>query len=238
MLEDFCKNGFIPSPLIVEGHDHEKQICQMIASCLISEDPSQQIKVQKRSHPDWIDLNGQQLKMDGLRKSLYELRHRPLQSSFRILSISEFQDCSSHIQNALLKTLEEPLSYWIILLGVQSVFGVLPTIRSRCLLYKLGPSQESILLSEEQMKLYNHILEQNELGLYVDLESILKNREKTKSNFTQLLWKASSENYPGHWAHLAPFMEEAISELDRNLNPKNVWEKTWLRSLEFSYEAH
>lgn len=227
MLELLKQKSFVPSPLMIESENQEALIRDLAVSVLSPGNEDSE----NFQHPDWIHLDSADLKLESLRDALYELRHRPFSADHRVFSIENFQDCNKHIQNALLKTLEEPLDYWVILLGVRSIFGVLPTIRSRCLfLKKRSFSQDD--LDPADLKIYKKIEDKDPYGLYKDVEHRLKSRSDSKTLFQELLKKASQQSYPGHWKRFAPELESAMPELARNLNPKNIWEKAWERSLE------
>jgi hypothetical protein len=224
----------VPSPLIIEGPGHSEYLVQLARRVLCSEGTScgrcsNCKKSFKNAHPDWIICDGK-LKMDELRSKLYELKHRPYEAKGRVITFENLQDCSLHIQNALLKTLEEPLASWTILIGVQSSNGLVPTIRSRCLLVRLGESKETLELSNEESEIFELVRQANLVRLHSELERPLKNREQTRELFGRLLIKASETQYPGHWRLIAPPMEEAMDQLERNLNPKTVFDQLWARS--------
>ena len=64
---------------------------------------------------------------------------RPYSSPYKIYIIDEAEKLSAQAQNALLKTLEEPPVYGVILLLTSNTGMLLPTIRSRCVLLNLKP---------------------------------------------------------------------------------------------------
>lgn len=64
---------------------------------------------------------------------------RPYSSPYKIYIIDEAEKLSAQAQNALLKTIEEPPVYGVILLLTSNTGMLLPTIRSRCVILNLKP---------------------------------------------------------------------------------------------------
>jgi len=235
MLEEILQKGKFPSPLVIEGQNSSELLKTYVGHALCATQSYCQgcrscKKYKTGFHPDWLQATGR-IKMEELRELLYRIRQRPTETSIRILSINEFHEASVQVQNALLKTLEEPLDHWLIVLSVSSANALLPTIRSRCLLYRAPYTRSETELEDTELRIFRQMTEVDDWLLQSSMENSLKNRDQTKKLFLTLLQKASEEHYPGHWAQLAPHLEEAMEELDRNLNPKNVWEKAWVRSL-------
>jgi len=213
---------FVPSPLLVESSDSGQSVEALARKSLSLADTV-------NSHPDWIRLDGNEIGMEGLRSALYELKHRPFEADKRVFSIINFQDCNRHIQNALLKTLEEPKDYWVILLGVGSSFGLLSTIRSRCLVYRESEVKD-FEISEETEDIFLYTKNKNDLALFPRLEKLLKNRDQSKALFKNLLRKASKESYPGFWSAFALELEQSLHLVDRNISPKIIWEMAWTKA--------
>lgn len=183
--------------------------------------------MQDKTHPDWIQLSGDELKMDELRTQLYQLRLKAFKAKKKVLSIDCFEACSTHIQNALLKTLEEPRQDWLIFLGAKNVSGLLPTILSRCLRYPLPPRQLEDALDANEKQMFNLITKAEAFELHSLLEDYLKTRDKAKELSLKLLEEASRQAYPGFWSFFAPTLEQESWAFDRNIHPKIIWEKAW-----------
>ena len=62
---------------------------------------------------------------------------RPYSSKYKIYIIADADMMSVEAQNALLKTIEEPPEYAVIMLLTENAETLLPTIRSRCVMMKL-----------------------------------------------------------------------------------------------------
>ena len=62
---------------------------------------------------------------------------RPYSSKYKIYIIADADMMSVEAQNALLKTIEEPPEYAVIMLLTENAETLLPTIRSRCVMMKM-----------------------------------------------------------------------------------------------------
>ncbi|MDB5037635.1 MAG: polymerase delta prime subunit [Bacteriovoracaceae bacterium] len=235
MLENFFKQKKFPSPLILEGGSERTTLILKMAGYALCETQTacgtcrSCKQVTKGFHPDWLALNSA-VKIEELREKLFQLRQRPFQSKVRFFSYDDAQEASVFVQNALLKTLEEPLPHWVLVLGVNSKLSLLQTIRSRCLFYKIPETGAPINLTDEEENLFRFIAECNELFIQKEMDTLLKDRQKTKATFQKLLQKSAEKKYPGHWMNLSPYLEQTIPELARNLNPRLVWDRAWAKS--------
>ena len=91
-------------------------------------------RVERRSHPDLYVLEpvGDQIRIDDIRTLRRDLHMRPFEASRRVYLLFGADTMNEDAADALLKDLEEPPSYAVIVL-VASDLGPLPeTIRSRC----------------------------------------------------------------------------------------------------------
>ena len=70
---------------------------------------------------------------------------RPYSSYYKIYIIDEAEKMTVQAQNALLKTIEEPPAYVVIILLTTNPEAFLPTILSRCVQLKLKPLQDSVI---------------------------------------------------------------------------------------------
>ena len=115
-------------------------------------------KVQSRNHPDIIVVQHEKpesIGVDDIRKGIVDdICIKPFESRYKIYIIPEAQLMTSQAQNALLKTLEEPPQYAVIILLSESTEGLLPTIVSRCTVIRFNPLSDEIVknyLEEELM---------------------------------------------------------------------------------------
>lgn len=74
-----------------------------------------------------------------------DIQIKPYSSPYKIYIVDEAEKMTVQAQNALLKTIEEPPAYGVILLLTTNADAFLPTILSRCVTLKLRPvKQEQI----------------------------------------------------------------------------------------------
>ena len=70
---------------------------------------------------------------------------KPYSSRYKVYIINEAEKMTPQAQNAILKTLEEPPEYVVILLLVSNVNTLLPTVLSRCVLLNMKPVRDSLM---------------------------------------------------------------------------------------------
>jgi len=70
---------------------------------------------------------------------------KPYSSPYKIYIINEGEKMTPQAQNALLKTLEEPPSYGVILILTANVNALLPTIVSRCVVLNMKPVDDALV---------------------------------------------------------------------------------------------
>jgi DNA polymerase-3 subunit delta' len=91
-------------------------------------------RVQRRAHPDVYVLEpvGDQIRIDDVRELRRDLHMRPFEAERRVYLVHAAETMNEDAADALLKDLEEPPAYAVIVL-VADDLGPLPdTIRSRC----------------------------------------------------------------------------------------------------------
>lgn len=70
---------------------------------------------------------------------------KPYSSPYKIYIVNEGEKLTPQAQNALLKTLEEPPAYAVILILTTNLEGLLPTILSRCVTLRMKPVQDELV---------------------------------------------------------------------------------------------
>ena len=108
----------------------KRELALLFAAELLGE----HARVERRTHPDLYVLEpvGDQIRIDEIRGLRSDLHMRPFEASRRVYLIFGADTMNEDAADALLKDLEEPPSYAVILL-VANDLGPLPeTIRSRC----------------------------------------------------------------------------------------------------------
>jgi DNA polymerase-3 subunit delta' len=91
-------------------------------------------RVSRRSHPDLYVLEplGDQIRIDAIRELRRDLHMRPFEADRRIYLIFGAESMNDEAADALLKDLEEPPPYAVIVLVADDVGPLPETIRSRC----------------------------------------------------------------------------------------------------------
>jgi DNA polymerase III subunit delta' len=109
-----------------------------------------QVRVARRSHPDLYVLEplGDQIRIDDVRELRHDLHMRPFEAARRVYLVFGADTMNEDAADALLKDLEEPPSYAVIML-LASDLGPLPeTIRSRCQLVPFRRLSEAAVRAE------------------------------------------------------------------------------------------
>ena len=73
---------------------------------------------------------------------------KPYASAHKIYIVDEAEKMNKMAQNALLKTIEEPPEYGVILLLTTNAAGFLPTILSRCVTLEMQPILKDVIIRE------------------------------------------------------------------------------------------
>lgn len=115
---------------------------------------------ERNAHPDIIRVTHEKpevITVDEIRHQLVDdMAIRPYWGPYKVYLLDEAEKMNVQAQNALLKTLEEPPSYGVIVLMTANAEKLLPTIRSRCILLKtqsLTPGQVSLEEEDRQFLL-------------------------------------------------------------------------------------
>ena len=86
------------------------------------------------------------IKIEDLRKIIEMLGRHGLESGARAVVIADADEMTPQAQNALLKSLEEPLESTYFLLTASGDRGILPTIRSRCSVLYIPPRDSDSIM--------------------------------------------------------------------------------------------
>lgn len=99
------------------------------------------IEFDSNNNPDFMMIEPQdgKVKIDQIREMQRKVAEKPIVSDNKVYIIDDSDTMTSEAQNCLLKTLEEPPEYAIIILVTNNKEGLLPTIRSRCEIVKFTP---------------------------------------------------------------------------------------------------
>lgn len=170
------------------------------------------IQAEHETHPDIIFVRREEdpNNKDRLRKTLGvqavreqlvdDVIVKPYQSAFKVYIVTEAEKMTTEAQNAILKTLEEPPSYAVILLLVTRADALLPTIRSRCVTLSFAP------LTEGEIESY-----------LTDQRGISPSRARLEARFArgnlgQAIRKAEDENAQTQKKRMLDLIEKASAE--------------------------
>ena len=166
-------------------------------------------EIQLQNHPDFKVLapDGNTIKIEQIRNMLKTLYEKPIVSKKKIYIINEAEKMTKESQNALLKTLEEPPEYIVIILIVSNESNILNTIKSRCNKIVFNKIENNILneylnkdlnfkeITDNLLKLIDgsiakaiEVYEQKEI--YLNIEDIILNIDKI--DIIDLLKKSES----------------------------------------------
>ena len=101
------------------------------------------------NHPDvsWVTHEKVSISVDDIRIQVNaDIQIKPYSSPYKIYIIDSADKLTEQAQNALLKTIEEPPEYAIIILLTDNIKSLLPTILSRCLLLNLQPVETQVII--------------------------------------------------------------------------------------------
>lgn len=115
-----------------------------------------------KNHPDYYIINeeGESIKIDTIRNITEKAFEKPILSDKKVYIINDFEKMTKEAQNCLLKTLEEPPEFVVIILISSNENIILNTIKSRCMTIKFHNIDDKELLEYAQNVLkYEHISE-------------------------------------------------------------------------------
>lgn len=153
LLSRMTRSGRIPPSLLFSGkagvgklraavtlaqalncRNAEGDACGTCAACL---------RIERGEHPDVRVLRpegkGGQLKADAVRDAIAEIPFRPFEARRRVVIVADAERMNPTTANTLLKTLEEPPWWAMLVLVTANEAALLPTIRSRCQILRFSP---------------------------------------------------------------------------------------------------
>jgi DNA polymerase III subunit delta' len=188
--------------------------------------------IQSDRHPDVqvIEPDGSRIKIDQVRALQHDLALSPVEGKFRVAIFDQFELATIEAQNALLKTLEEPPSYAVLIVLASDPELLLPTIVSRCQLITLRPltvAQVRAALIErwkvetDQANLLAH-LSGGRLGWAINAasdRSIMETRSKLLDDLDQLLKSDRVARFA--------YAEDSTRKDGRAREAIEVWQTWW-----------
>ena len=161
------------------------------------------------SHPDLIYVTHEKpasIGVDDIREQINDtILVRPYSSYYKIYIVDEAEKMTVQAQNALLKTIEEPPSYAVILLLTTNPDAFLPTILSRCVQLKLKPLKDVVV---KEYLIQSLGVEESQAEIYAAF---------ARGNLGKAIHLAESEDFKRMYdeiLHMLEHLKEAdISEL-------------------------
>ena len=102
------------------------------------------------NNPDFIRITHEKpasIGVEDVREQLVEdIQIKPYNGKYKVYIIDEAEKMTVQAQNAILKTIEEPPAYSVIIFLTNNVEIFLPTIVSRCIIFNLRPLRESTIM--------------------------------------------------------------------------------------------
>lgn len=106
-------------------------------------------KANSKNHPDIIYVTHEKpntMSIDEIRSQVTEdVAIKPYIGPYKVYIVADAQMMTLQAQNALLKTIEEPPAYAVILLLTNNANALLPTIASRCVALMLKPAPDNLV---------------------------------------------------------------------------------------------
>ena len=123
---------------IVLCTNEQEKGCHQCKSC---------IEFMSHNHPDflYIEPDGNSIKIEQIRYLQRKIQEKPIISDKKVYIINDADKMTTEAQNCLLKTLEEPPEYGIIILIGSNENAFLNTIKSRCMKIAFQPIENEYI---------------------------------------------------------------------------------------------
>lgn len=126
---------------------------------------------------DFKILNGLEMKVDDVRKAFENIYEKPFLLDKKIYFIENFEYLNINSQNAMLKILEEPPHFIVIVLLSKNTNNILDTIKSRCL--KIYLNEKENIEDDNSLLIMNEDIEENKFNIYRDIFKDVKRMPKS-----------------------------------------------------------
>lgn len=157
-LENALSTGKVSHAYIINGEKNAgkefiAKVFAMALQCEKGEEPCQECHSCRQAlsgnHPDIIRVTHEKpntISVDDIRRQVNnDVAIKPYSSAHKIYIINEAEKMTPQAQNAILKTLEEPPSYVVIILLASNLNALLPTILSRCVVLNMKPVSDELV---------------------------------------------------------------------------------------------
>lgn len=185
---------------------NEVKPCGICKSCL---------EFQGESHPDFLVIepeDGKTIKIEQIRYLQEKIAEKPVTSEKKVYIINNSDAMTREASNALLKTLEEPPTYAILILITDNENKLLVTIKSRCTKINFQP------LAEKEIKEYINKIASDEKTMS---DSMVKQCQGSIGRLIKI--QEEQEKY---------FMVEQLTEILEKKDITQIW-----REAEVLYDA-
>lgn len=140
-----------------------------------------------KNHPDCIYVTHEKpgsIGVEDIRRQINDtVSIRPYSSEYKIYIVDEAEKMTGQAQNALLKTMEEPPGYVVLLLLSTNQEAFLPTVLSRCVQITLKPLKDSMI---KEYLIQNMEIKEQEGDIYAAF---------ARGNLGKAINMASSEDF-------------------------------------------
>jgi DNA polymerase-3 subunit delta' len=165
LLVRVLREGRVPHALLFAGPEGvgKRTLALALARALLCERPNGEAcdqcascnRARRGLHPDLqvVEPATAAIKIDQIRAVVREIAGRPFEGPARAFVIDDAHLMTEQAANALLKSLEEPPPTSHVVLVTASPQALLPTIRSRCHLLRLGPLPQGRLAGHLEQQL-------------------------------------------------------------------------------------
>jgi len=171
ILQSFLRKGAVPPSLLFQGEEGigKRQVAETFAQAILcrgskgtSQSPSSDgtlieachtcltcRKLKDKNHPDLsiIEPDGKSIKIDQIRQMQSKIVIKPFDGPKKIILIDPADRMNDAAANSLLKTLEEPPPYAILILIASRASALPPTLLSRCQKIPFHPLSRSQVIS-------------------------------------------------------------------------------------------
>ena len=213
-------------------------------NCLVSNAPSnpcgncQSCKVfDSGNHPDTFCVTKTKasgIGVDDVRDQIISpMSTKPFSYNFKVFIIDKAETLTPAAQSALLKTIEEPAPYGFFLFAAPHIHNFLPTILSRCHLYKVGgtmvmpPNTELADLAKEIAETVQNCDTMGAFQLYRKFESYKDSKERLQE-LLDLIYHAygakitaiigTGQSPPEAWLNATAVITKTKTALSQNGN--------------------
>jgi len=167
-LQNVLRTGRISHAYIISGErgSEKEELARVFATALQCTDRQEEnglieacghcrscIHAEAMDQPDIITIHHIPEKNDksttlgvkDIRRMRDDVMIKPYSSNWKVYILPDAEKMTVQAQNALLKTLEEPPAYAVIILLCSGTGNFLPTVLSRCILLKMEPVPDPVL---------------------------------------------------------------------------------------------